>query len=372
MLIRDIKVKTRHRHDLGDLDALAASIAEVGLLQPVVITPDGTLIAGLRRLEACKRLGWDDVPVFVADTVDDVLVALKAERDENTCRKDFTPSEAVAIADTIEPLERAAAKERQGERTDKHPEKFTGSFGVALDSVAAAVGMSRPTLNKARAVVEAARTDPERHGDLLVQMDRTGKVDRAYKEMERRKVREQNAALVEKTGPLPTVERYATIVLDPPWDWGDEGDQDQLGRARPVYATMPLEEIAALPVPDLAADNAHLYLWITNRSLPKGFGLLDRWGFRYITCLTWVKPSFGMGNYFRGSTEHVLFAVRGSLPLLRSDVGTHFMADRPGQHSAKPDKFYEIVEICSPGPWLEMFSRKKRPGWVVWGAEVNE
>jgi N6-adenosine-specific RNA methylase IME4 len=159
--------------------------------------------------------------------------------------------------------------------------------------------------------------------------------------------------------------------LDPPWDWGDEGDGDGCyARSRPVYATMPIEQIAALPVSALAEPNAHIYLWITNRSLPKGFALLDGWGFRYITMLTWCKPHFGMGTYFRGSTEHVLFGVRGSLPLLRSDVGTWFEAPRPGQHSAKPDAFYSLVETCSPGPWLEMFARRARPGWQVWGAEV--
>jgi len=161
--------------------------------------------------------------------------------------------------------------------------------------------------------------------------------------------------------------RYQTVVIDPPWDWGDEGDVNQLGRARPTYATMPLDDIAALPIPEIADGNAHLYLWITNRSLPKGFGLIERWGFRYILALTWVKPHFGMGNYFRGSTEHVLFAVRGSLPLLRHDVGTHFTAPRGSGHSAKPDEFYELIETCSPGPRIDMFARAERPGWVTWG-----
>jgi N6-adenosine-specific RNA methylase IME4 len=167
-----------------------------------------------------------------------------------------------------------------------------------------------------------------------------------------------------------TYSEYPTIVIDPPWDWGDEGDADQFGRARPTYATMSIEQIAALPVGDLAAASAHIYLWITNRSLPKGFDLLATWGFRYITCLTWCKPSIGMGNYYRGSTEQVLFGVRGSLGLLRSDMGTWFQARRPGPHSAKPDEFYRMVETCSPGPWLEMFARQSRPGWTAWGAEA--
>ena len=162
-----------------------------------------------------------------------------------------------------------------------------------------------------------------------------------------------------------------TIVMDPPWDWSDEGDVDHFGRGKPRYHTMSLDEIAAQSLPLGARDDAHLYLWITNRSLPKGFGLLEEWGFRYVTCLTWVKPHYGLGNYYRGQTEHVLFGVRGSLPLLRNDVGTVLHADRAGEHSTKPDEFYELVETCSPGPWMEMYARRRRPGWLEpWGADA--
>lgn len=193
---------------------------------------------------------------------------------------------------------------------------------------------------------------------------------RIAKELRREQKREGNRDLVEQATPIREYvagERFETIVLDPPWDWGDEGDQDQLGRARPTYATLSIDQLLDWPVPDLTADNAHIYLWITNRSLPKGFALLERWGFRYVTCLTWVKPSFGMGNYFRGSTEQVLFGVKGALELLRKDVGTHFEAPREGEHSTKPAAFYELVETCSPGPWLEVFSRHDRSNWVTFG-----
>jgi N6-adenosine-specific RNA methylase IME4 len=184
----------------------------------------------------------------------------------------------------------------------------------------------------------------------------------------RERLRERNRELTLDVDP-PTGPA-ATIVVDPPWDWGDEGDVDQLGQARPNYATQPLAEIAALPLGDIAEPDAHLYLWITNRSLPKGFGLLERWGFRYVTCLTWVKPSPGIGNYYRGQTEQVLFGVRGSLPLLRQDVGTVLHAPRPGGHSAKPEEFYDLIETCSPGPWLDVYARRERPGWLTWGAEL--
>jgi N6-adenosine-specific RNA methylase IME4 len=165
--------------------------------------------------------------------------------------------------------------------------------------------------------------------------------------------------------------RFATIVIDPPWDWGDEGDVDQLGRAKPVYGTMPIGELLALPVGSYADESCHLYLWITNRSLPKGFQLIEKWGFRYVTCVTWVKPSYGMGNYFRGQTEHLLFGVKGSQPLKRKDVGTVFNAPRgPHGHSSKPIAVYPLIESCSPGPYLEIFARSERPDWTSWGAEV--
>lgn len=195
---------------------------------------------------------------------------------------------------------------------------------------------------------------------------------RKARELKAEKTRDENRALVKS---LPdnyfdVGGKFRAIVIDPPWDWGDEGDVDQFGRAKPQYATMTLDEIRAMPVGDMADENAHLYLWITNRSLPKGFDLLDAWGFRYITCLTWCKPSIGMGNYFRGSTEQVLFGVRGSLGLLRHDMGTWFQASRGKEHSAKPNAFFEMVEQCSPGPYLELFARQARERWVTRGAEI--
>lgn len=187
--------------------------------------------------------------------------------------------------------------------------------------------------------------------------------------------RQQNLALIqhsntEITKIFEVEQKFSTLVLDPPWDWGDESDCNQLGRAKPEYATMTFDDILSLPIERLSEDNAHMYLWITNRSLPKGFILLDKWGFRYITCLTWCKPSFGMGNYFRGSTEQILFGVKGSMPLLRHDVGTWFEASRPGGHSEKPPEAYQMIESCSHPTYIELFARKERKGWFTWGGEL--
>jgi N6-adenosine-specific RNA methylase IME4 len=164
--------------------------------------------------------------------------------------------------------------------------------------------------------------------------------------------------------------KFATILIDPPWDYDDENDGAGgcLGRGRPDYAPMPFEKIMELPVSQLADIDSHLYLWVTNRSMPKGFALLEKWGFRYVTCITWCKPTPGMGNYFRGATEHMLFGVKGSQQLLRKDAPTWFQADRgTGGHSSKPEESYRLVESCSRGPYLEMFARKPRNGWSQWG-----
>ena len=196
-------------------------------------------------------------------------------------------------------------------------------------------------------------------------------IQREQKEEKRQSHRDDNQKLVDKAETLDDIGAFSTIVIDPPWDWGDEGDVDHFGRGKPTYSTIPYNELLAYPVAKLADKDAHLYLWITNRSLPKGFPLIEAWGFRYVTCITWTKPSIGMGNYFRGSTEHLLFGVRGSLPLLRHDVGTWHMVERGSEHSEKPDRFFQLIESCSPGPYLELFGRKQRPGWKVWGAEAS-
>ena len=149
------------------------------------------------------------------------------------------------------------------------------------------------------------------------------KVNHKLKDEQRERKRQENIKKIENTkNPIESGAKFTTILLDPPWFYGDEGDIDQLGRARPIYGTKSIHELLELPVPELSDKDCHIYLWITNRSLPKGFQLLERWGFRYITILTWPKPSFGMGNYFRGQTEQVLFGVRGSLPLKRKDAST--------------------------------------------------
>ena len=172
--------------------------------------------------------------------------------------------------------------------------------------------------------------------------------------------------------------KYRTIVADPPWAYDREKGLGSTRAATDHYSTMTNADIAELPVAEMADDSAHLYLWVTNprlfqeeRDTVGPIEILRAWGFRYITTLTWHKLGApGMGFYFRGDTEHVLFGIRGKAPIDPAiRVSNHFAAPRT-VHSAKPDRFYEIVERVSPGPYLEIFARRRRYGWDVWGNEA--
>lgn len=188
--IGSVVVGKRFRKELGNMFLLTESIKAIGLLQPVVVRKDMTLVCGGRRLEACKRLEHEHINVVVADSFEDELTLLAAERDENTCREEMAVSELVALATAIEKHEREAAKERQASglkqnRSEDSAERI--DRGDTRDKVAAAVGMSHDTLAKAREVVEAAkdRSLPaevrETAKAAVEEMDRTGKVAGAHR-----------------------------------------------------------------------------------------------------------------------------------------------------------------------------------------------
>ena len=356
---------------------LEADILRDGCLSPLIVWNE-TLVDGYHRYAICQKHG---IPFEVREmNFPGLLEACYWTKDHHEHRRNMSVYTDVETVLQLEPLlvEKAKERQREGGRT-----KVVQNSAQPLDErktrqqLAEDAGVSHDTIAKVKFLRDHADEETKeklRNNETTIHAEYT-KLKRQEKEDRRAARRATNA---QRIGQTPTLDslltgaRFATIVLDPPWDWGDEGDCDQLGRARPTYGTMPLEKLLELPVDQLADEDCHLYLWITNRSLPKGFALLDRWGFRYVTALTWCKPSFGMGNYFRGSTEHILFGVRGSQPLKRKNVGTWFSAPRgPLGHSSKPVEFYDLVESCSPGPYLEMFARGNRNGWVSWGADAN-
>lgn len=176
--------------------------------------------------------------------------------------------------------------------------------------------------------------------------------------------------------------QFSTILADPPWRF-----QNRTGKMAPEhrrlsrYGTMDLAEITALPVNTAAADVAHLYLWVPNALLPDGIQVMKAWGFEYKTNIVWHKvrkdggpDGRGVGFYFRNVTEVVLFGIRGknARTLAPGRRQVNFLATQKREHSRKPDELYDIIEACSPGPYLELFARGTRPKWSGWGNQSDD
>lgn len=200
--------------------------------------------------------------------------------------------------------------------------------------------------------------------------------------------------------------RFRTIVADPPWDYGD-GTAPWRSTSEYAYPLMPIADIAALPVERLATEDAHLYLWAVLPLMAEAFDVVRGWGFRPVTTLTWCKPGVGLGAGWRGNTEHLIVARRGTPPNINptcaecggrsrgvrkcgcespdwrhnglcvppveapfraTAAGTWYEAPR-GEHSAKPELFLDLIEQMSPGPYLELFARRARFGWEYAGNE---
>jgi N6-adenosine-specific RNA methylase IME4 len=175
--------------------------------------------------------------------------------------------------------------------------------------------------------------------------------------------------------------QFKTILADPPWRF-----QNKTGKVAPEhrrlsrYTTMTLDEICALPVARIVDPVAHLYLWCPNALLPDGLRVLTAWGFTYKANIVWHKvrkdggpDGRGVGFYFRNVTELILFGTRGknARTLAPGRKQVNYLATRKREHSRKPDEQYQIIESCSPGPYLELFGRGIRPGWTTWGDQAD-
>lgn len=155
------------------------------------------------------------------------------------------------------------------------------------------------------------------------------------------------------------------VIVDPPWNIQQKGNYGAIKH----YDLMTLEQIKALPVGSLCAENAHCWLWVTNATMEEGFKVLRAWGFEPRSIFTWVKLRMGLGVYLRNGTEHVLLGTRGKAPVKFRAQINYGMFPMNG-HSRKPEELYDIVERVSPGPYLELFARRPRHGWAAWGNEI--
>ncbi|WP_442754966.1 MT-A70 family methyltransferase [Methylocystis sp. JAN1] len=176
--------------------------------------------------------------------------------------------------------------------------------------------------------------------------------------------------------------RFRTVLADPPWQF-----QNKTGKVAPEhkrlnrYGTMSLPDIMKLPVAQITAEPAHLYMWVPNALLPEGIAVLDAWGFKYKSNIVWHKvrkdggsDGRGVGFYFRNVTELILFGVRGknARTLAAGRTQVNYLGTRKREHSRKPDEQYDLIESCSPGPYLELFARGTRRNWATWGNQADD
>jgi N6-adenosine-specific RNA methylase IME4 len=173
---------------------------------------------------------------------------------------------------------------------------------------------------------------------------------------------------------------YSTILADPPWRF-----QNSTGKVAPEhkrlrrYHTMSFDEIREMPIVGHTAEKSHLYLWCPNALLEEGLSVMRAWGFTYKTNIVWFKvrkdggpDGRGVGFYFRNVTELLLFGIRGKMRTLQPGrTQVNLLSTRKQEHSRKPDEVYDIIESCSPGPFLELFARGRREGWAQWGDELD-
>ncbi len=230
------------------------------------------------------------------------------------------------------------------------------------DDIAKATGVSSSTVARVQKVQADA---PEKFDAVARGEMSAGDVLKIVKQ-------EKKHALAEelRAAPLPAPKGpYRVIVIDPPWRY-EKRAEDITHRGRNPYPDMSTEEICALPVGELAEDNAILWLWTTNAFMRAAYQCLDAWGFQERTILTWCKDRMGTGDWLRGKTEHAILAIRGR-PMVTLTNQTTELRAALREHSRKPDEFYSMVEALCPGTKLEMFAREARAGWGAWGAETG-
>jgi len=395
--ISDIKIPTRKRGLSEDkVKELAESIKELGLLQPIIISEDKVLISGLHRIEACKLLGWSEIPCIVKsyNQLDKEL----AEIDENLVRAELSVlerAEALKRRKEIYEVKYPETKKYSSERMKKirQKEKISICQKSFSEDTAQKLGVSSRTIRHEVQIAEKidsqvkekikdteladnkeellllARLEPEKQRQVVDKIAK-GEAQRVKDAIRKIKVEE-----LEKKGnnPLPN-KKYNIIYADPPWQYWEGGEKNQSLH----YPTMTTEEIKNLPVKDLADTNCILFLWATSPILPEAIEVLKEWGFSYSTIgFVWVKSkkdgtgfAFGNGVWTRANVEFCLIGIKGHIERKNANISQIVYAPRE-EHSKKPDIVRDlIVKLVGDLPRIELFARKKVNGWDSWGNEL--
>lgn len=339
-------------------------VAERGVIDPLVILKDGTILDGRHRFRAARELGLSRVPVRYADlngtAPEDYMIKAAL------LRRHLTDDQRAVLA-------RKWLRERikhQGERTDldfrdtvsqksEHPRKEAANKFATSE-------------RKIKYAAQVESIAPELLDDIaageITMRDALKVVNERKREEKIAGIVADNAPLSDATGP------FNILYVDPPWRY--EHVKTESRAIENQYPTMALEDICALKVSDICADDCVLFMWATSPKLHEAMQVLDAWGFSYRTCMVWVKDKIGMGYYVRQQHELLLIAARGELPVPKASDRQSSVVEAPRtEHSAKPEAFYEVIEAMYPEYGkrnkVELFARNARKGWSSWGNQAK-
>jgi N6-adenosine-specific RNA methylase IME4/ParB-like chromosome segregation protein Spo0J len=359
---------------------LVADIRDHGLHEPIVVF-EGQILDGRNRYRACEAAGIE--PSFTVYTGDDPVSYVVSL---NLRRRHLDESQRAMVAAKLATL-------KQGARTDLSPigEMSQGQAAALLNVGKRSVERAAEVRDHGAAelihAVERGAVSVPAAADIATQsVDEQREIVargereilRAAQEIRARKAEIRHAERIAKlvaisnnNAPLAVDRRYAVIYADPPWE-REPGTSSPNREIENHYPTMPIEEICALSVADLATPDAVLFLWATSPLLPQALEVMRAWGFEYKTGMVWVKDSFGTGYWVRSRHEFLLIGKRGDMPHPAPAARPDSVIEAPRrEHSRKPDEAYELIERMYPElPKIELFARQARPGWAAWGNQV--
>ena len=342
------------RKDLGDLTELEKSIEEIGQIHPIIKDTKGVLITGRRRLQACKNIGVEPIIKII-----DFTNPEKAEIDENTCRKDFTPSEIFEINKYY--------NEKLAKHGNQYTKKCSGTNNTEAkhprNVVSDITGVGTATLSKINKIYNSNNEDLKKKVD-----NKEISIDKGVQVLKKIKQEEKNELLKIKEV-APITGKYDVIVIDPAWEMKKIDREVAPNQVNFDYPTMTLEEIETFKLP--AEDNCHVFLWTTQKYLPNSFDIFEKWNVKYICCFVWHKNGgfqpFGLPQY---NCEFLLYGRIGTPTFIDlKNFMTCFNAKRTG-HSKKPDIIYSTIKRVTTGKRIDIFSRRTIEGFEKWGNEV--